>query len=63
MYWKMTNLCSTWRDRIPFEAKNYAKRSGHINWVFLKRPQGRAVSVYSSGRGFTVKIQDNHTHR
>jgi len=58
-YWKMTNLNRNWSNssRSPSEQKKLFHRSGPINWKLLS--SGRAISVYSSGKGFILKIHDN----
>ena len=43
--------------RPPTEQKKLFHRSGIVTWKFL--PCGRAISVYGSGKGFTLKIHDN----
>lgn len=61
MYWKMTNVAKFWSRSAPSEHKNHFKRSGSIGWCFL--PDERTVSVYNSGRGFTIKVHDNMTFK
>jgi WD40 repeat protein len=63
MYWKMTNLCEMWSypHKSPIQVKNHFQRSGTITWKFLS--SRHAISVYNSGKGFSVKIHDQHTYR
>ena len=63
MYWKMTNLSQIWSTppKTPTEIKNHFQRSGTIVWKFL--PSQRAISVYNSGKGFSIKIHDQQTYR
>ena len=63
MYWKMTNLSQIWSSppKSPIEVKNHFQRSGTIVWKFL--PSQRAISVYNSGKGFSIKIHDQQTYR
>ena len=61
IYWKMTNLHDLWANTAPTEYKNHFRRTGSIVWSFL--PCGRTVSVFNSGRGYTVKVHDNMTFR
>ena len=57
----MTNLHDLWANTAPTEYKNHFRRTGSIVWSFL--PCGRTVSVFNSGRGYTVKVHDNMTFR